>query len=54
MKTKLSILAALIFAGLTFSSCSKDNSIQPENPITVTDQPSKPTHIFEFHPDDIP
>ena len=30
MKTKLLILAALVFAGLTFSSCTKDNSLTDE------------------------
>jgi len=30
MKTKLLILAALVFAGLTFSSCTKDNSLADE------------------------
>ncbi len=30
MKTKLLILAALVFVGLTFSSCTKDNSLTDE------------------------
>jgi len=37
MKTKLLILAALVFAGLTFSSCSKDNSLTDEASFSQTE-----------------
>ncbi len=54
MKTKLLILAALVFAGLTFSSCSKDNSFQPDETISVTNPPSDQTgQDYEFHPGDV-
>ncbi|NOX85782.1 MAG: hypothetical protein GXO86_07435 [Chlorobi bacterium] len=38
MKTKILILAALVFAGLTFSSCTKDNSLMDETSFQQSNQ----------------